>query len=56
VGGFIQQRRQEGDGGTSPPGDAPPGPPAAALTRELVRLFEAVETATAREELLQMLR
>ncbi|KAM6123612.1 cytoplasmic tRNA 2-thiolation protein 2 [Phoenicopterus ruber ruber] len=68
VGGFIQQQRQEGDGdgGTSPPGlgtqDVPAGPPAAprlpptARTQELLRLFEAVETPTAREELLQMLR
>ncbi|KAF1611772.1 Cytoplasmic tRNA 2-thiolation protein 2, partial [Eudyptes chrysolophus] len=68
VEGFIQQQRQEGDGdgGTSLPGlgtrDTPAGPPAAphlpaaAQTQELLRLFEAVETPTAREELLQMLR
>ncbi|KAK4814413.1 hypothetical protein QYF61_018511, partial [Mycteria americana] len=65
VEGFIQQQRQEGDGdgGTSPPslgtqaGDlAAPRLPAAAHTQELLRLFEAVETPTAREELLQMLR
>lgn len=65
VEGFIQQQRQEGDGdgGTLLPslgtqvGD-PPAPrlPAAARTQELLRLFEAVETPTAREELLQMLR
>ncbi|KAM6057855.1 cytoplasmic tRNA 2-thiolation protein 2 isoform 2-T2 [Chlamydotis macqueenii] len=66
VEGFIQQQRQEGDGGTSLPGlgtqDVPAEPPAAprlpaaARTQELLRLFEAVETPTAREELLQMLR
>lgn len=65
VEGFIQQQRQEGDrdGGTSPPGPstqvgdpAAPRLPAPARTQELLRLFEAVETATAREELLQMLR
>ncbi|KAM6195121.1 cytoplasmic tRNA 2-thiolation protein 2 isoform 2-T2 [Sarcoramphus papa] len=62
---FIQQQRQEGDrdGGTSLPGlgtqvgdPAAPRLPAAARTQELLRLFEAVETSTAREELLQMLR
>ncbi|XP_009475764.1 PREDICTED: LOW QUALITY PROTEIN: cytoplasmic tRNA 2-thiolation protein 2 [Nipponia nippon] len=70
VEGFIQQQRQEGDGdgGTSLPGlgtqvgDTAPPParrcpqPAAAPPRGLRRLFEAVETSTAREELLQMLR
>ncbi|XP_066860319.1 cytoplasmic tRNA 2-thiolation protein 2 isoform X2 [Anser cygnoides] len=71
VEGFIQQRRQEaadGDGDTSPAGlSTQHGPggdlaaprarlPAAALTAELLRLFEAVETLTAKEELLQMLR
>ncbi|KAK2530158.1 Ctu2 [Columba guinea] len=65
VEGFIQQQRQEGDrdGGTSPPGPstqvgdpAAPRLPTPARTQELLRLFEAVETATAREELLQMLR
>lgn len=67
VEGFIQQQRQEnGAGGTSLPGlspqDTPAGSPAsphlpdAARTQELLRLFEAVETSTAREELLQMLR
>uniref|UniRef100_A0A8B9IF64 Cytoplasmic tRNA 2-thiolation protein 2 n=1 Tax=Anser cygnoides TaxID=8845 RepID=A0A8B9IF64_ANSCY len=71
VEGFIQQRRQEaadGDGDTSPaglstqhgPGGDPAAPrarlPAAALTAELLRLFEAAETLTAKEELLQMLR
>ncbi|KAM6380864.1 cytoplasmic tRNA 2-thiolation protein 2 [Pluvialis apricaria] len=68
VEGFIQQQWQEGDGdgGTSSPGlstqDVPGGSPAnprlptAARTQELLRLFEAVETPTAREELLQMLR
>ncbi|XP_074737341.1 cytoplasmic tRNA 2-thiolation protein 2 isoform X1 [Strix uralensis] len=63
VEGFIQQQRHEGDrdGGTSLPGsqELPPDAPrlpAAARTQELLRLFEAVETPTAREELLQMLR
>ncbi|NWH27071.1 CTU2 protein, partial [Grus americana] len=66
VEGFIQQQRQEGDGDTLVPGlgtrDTPVGPPAAprlppaTRTQELLRLFEAVETPTAREELLQMLR
>ncbi|XP_054054826.1 cytoplasmic tRNA 2-thiolation protein 2 isoform X2 [Rissa tridactyla] len=67
VEGFIQQQRQEGDGdgGTSLPDlgtqdavGSPPTPrlPIAARTQELLRLFEAVETSTAREELLQMLR
>ncbi|XP_014797949.1 PREDICTED: cytoplasmic tRNA 2-thiolation protein 2 [Calidris pugnax] len=68
VEGFIQQQRQEGngDGGTLSPGlstqDAPAGSPAtprlptAACTQELQQLFKAVETTTAREELLQMLR
>ncbi|XP_068267780.1 cytoplasmic tRNA 2-thiolation protein 2 [Nyctibius grandis] len=67
VEGFIQQQWQEGDnGGTSLPGlgnpDTPAGkPPAprlppAARTQELLRLFGAAETPTAREELLQMLR
>ncbi|XP_075017699.1 cytoplasmic tRNA 2-thiolation protein 2 isoform X2 [Calonectris borealis] len=62
VEGFIQQQRQERDrdSGTSLPGqDMPPAAPrlpAAARTQELLRLFEAVETSTAREELLQMLR
>lgn len=64
VEGFIQQQRQEnGAGGTSLPGPSPQDTPAgsprlpdAARTQELLRLFEAVETSTAREELLQMLR
>lgn len=68
VEGFIQQQRQEeagGDGGTSPTGfstqDGPTGDshaclPAAARTEELLRLFDAAETLTAKEELLQMLR
>ncbi|KAM6409169.1 cytoplasmic tRNA 2-thiolation protein 2 [Rhynochetos jubatus] len=63
VEGFIQQQRDDGDGGTSLPnlgtqvGDTPAlRLPAAARTQELLQLFEAVETATAREELLQMLR
>ncbi|NWH70365.1 CTU2 protein, partial [Piaya cayana] len=68
VEGFIQQQRQDGDGdgGTSVPNlgtqDTPAGTPAtprlptAAQTQELQQLFEAVETPTAREELLQMLR
>ncbi|NXJ04614.1 CTU2 protein, partial [Odontophorus gujanensis] len=68
VEGFIQQQRQEeatGDGGTSPTElstqDGPTGDshaclPAAARTEELLRLFDAAETLTAKEELLQMLR
>ncbi|XP_065517333.1 cytoplasmic tRNA 2-thiolation protein 2 isoform X2 [Lathamus discolor] len=70
VEGFIQQERQKGNGdkdsGTSLPGpvsgESPEGPPAAprlppaALTQELLKLFEAVQTLTAKEELLQMLR
>ncbi|NXT95245.1 CTU2 protein, partial [Anhinga rufa] len=65
VEGFIQEQRQEGDqdSGTSSPslntqmGDSSASRlPAAARTQELLRLFEAVETPTAREELLQMLR
>ncbi|XP_014133519.2 cytoplasmic tRNA 2-thiolation protein 2 isoform X1 [Falco cherrug] len=62
VEGFIQQQRQEGDGDSlstqDMPGGSPPLPrlPAAARTQELLQLFEAVETSTAREELLQMLR
>ncbi|XP_071423252.1 cytoplasmic tRNA 2-thiolation protein 2 isoform X2 [Pithys albifrons albifrons] len=69
VDSFIQQKRQEGvdrDSATSLPGhptqDMPVGPPGthrlpdAAQTQELLRIFEAVETSTAREELLQMLR
>ncbi|XP_032557104.1 cytoplasmic tRNA 2-thiolation protein 2 isoform X1 [Chiroxiphia lanceolata] len=68
VDSFIQQKRQEGEGdsATSLPGhstqDMPVGPPYTprlpdtAQTQELLRIFEAVETATAREELLQMLR
>ncbi|NXD88254.1 CTU2 protein, partial [Halcyon senegalensis] len=67
VEGFIQQQRQDGDGdrdgGTSLPGastqDVPPATPrlpSAARTQELLRLFEDVETSTAREELLLMLR
>ncbi|KAI6077690.1 Cytoplasmic tRNA 2-thiolation protein 2 isoform X2 [Aix galericulata] len=69
VEGFIQQQRQEaadGDGDTSSvgpstqhgPGGQPAAPrlPPAALTAELLRLFEAAETLTAKEELLQMLR
>uniref|UniRef100_A0A493T9A5 Cytoplasmic tRNA 2-thiolation protein 2 n=1 Tax=Anas platyrhynchos platyrhynchos TaxID=8840 RepID=A0A493T9A5_ANAPP len=69
VEGFIQQQRQEaadGDGDTSSvgsstqhgPGGHPAAPrlPPAALTAELLRLFEAAETLTAKEELLQMLR
>ncbi|XP_027746007.1 cytoplasmic tRNA 2-thiolation protein 2 isoform X2 [Empidonax traillii] len=68
VDSFIQQKRQEGDvdSATSLPGhstqDTPVGPPGTprlpdtAQTQELLRIFEAVETATAREELLQMLR
>ncbi|NXA64138.1 CTU2 protein, partial [Mohoua ochrocephala] len=66
VDSFIQQQRQDGDSGTSLPGhgtqDTPAGPsatpclPDAAQTQELLRSFEAAGTATAREELLQMLR
>ncbi|XP_015495712.1 cytoplasmic tRNA 2-thiolation protein 2 [Parus major] len=66
VDSFIQQQRQDGDTGTSLPGhssqDTPAGPPAtprlpdAAQTQELLRSFEAAGTATAREELLEMLR
>ncbi|NWH85477.1 CTU2 protein, partial [Aegithalos caudatus] len=66
VDSFIQQQRQDGHGGTSVPGDStqdrPAGPPAtprlpdAAQTQELLRAFEAAGTATAREELLEMLR
>ncbi|XP_061863079.1 LOW QUALITY PROTEIN: cytoplasmic tRNA 2-thiolation protein 2 [Colius striatus] len=66
VEGFIQQQRQQGDGGTSLPGHStqdelagpPPTPqlPPTALTQDLLRLFQAVETPTAREEMLQMLR
>lgn len=66
VDSFIQQQRQDGDSGTSVPGhsteDRPAGPPAtprlpdAAQTQELLRIFEAAGTATAREELLEMLR
>ncbi|NXO53338.1 CTU2 protein, partial [Aramus guarauna] len=62
----LAHLEQDGDGDTSLPGlstqDTPAGPPAAprlpptARTQELLRLFEAVETPTAREELLQMLR
>ncbi|NXH86844.1 CTU2 protein, partial [Edolisoma coerulescens] len=67
VDSFIQQQqRQDGHSGTSLPGhstqDTPAGSPAtprlpdAAQSRELLRAFEAAATATAREELLQMLR
>nr|XP_030138015.3 cytoplasmic tRNA 2-thiolation protein 2 isoform X1 [Taeniopygia guttata] len=66
VDSFIQQQRQDGDSGTSQPGHSTParpaGPPAAphlpdaAQTQELLRAFEATTTATAREELLEMLR
>ncbi|NXU06296.1 CTU2 protein, partial [Buphagus erythrorhynchus] len=66
VDSFIQQQRQDGDSGTSLPGhstqDTPAGPSAAprlpdtAQTQELLRSFEAAGTATAREELLEMLR
>lgn len=66
VDSFIQQQRQDGDSGTSQPGHSTParpaGPPAAprlpdpARTQELLRAFEAAATATAREELLEMLR
>lgn len=61
---FIQQQRQDGDSGTSVPGhssqDTPPPAtprlPDPAQTQELLRSFEAAGTATAREELLEMLR
>ncbi|NWU32509.1 CTU2 protein, partial [Dyaphorophyia castanea] len=66
VDSFIQQQRQDGDSGTSLAAhstqDTPAAPPAtprlpdAARTQELLRGFEAAGTATAREELLQMLR
>ncbi|NWZ74120.1 CTU2 protein, partial [Acrocephalus arundinaceus] len=66
VDSFIQQQRQEGDSGTSLPAhstqDTPAAPsatprlPDAAQTQELLRAFEAAGTATAREELLEMLR
>lgn len=68
VDSFIQQqqRRQDGDSSTSVPAPSPqdrpaapraaPGLPDAAQTRELLRGFEAAGTATAREELLEMLR
>ncbi|XP_009078955.1 PREDICTED: cytoplasmic tRNA 2-thiolation protein 2, partial [Acanthisitta chloris] len=66
VDSFIQQQRQEGgrDSATSSHStqDIPAGPsatshlPDPAQTQELLRVFEAVETTTAREELLQMLR
>ncbi|XP_066050854.1 cytoplasmic tRNA 2-thiolation protein 2 isoform X2 [Chamaea fasciata] len=66
VDSFIQQQRQDGDSGTSVPAhstqDTPaaapatPGLPDAAQTQELLRSFEAAGTATAREELLEMLR
>ncbi|XP_016156542.1 PREDICTED: cytoplasmic tRNA 2-thiolation protein 2, partial [Ficedula albicollis] len=66
VDSFIQQQRQDGDSGPSLPGhssqDRPAGPsatprlPDAARTQELLRGFEAAGTATAREELLEMLR
>ncbi|NWT58816.1 CTU2 protein, partial [Erythrocercus mccallii] len=66
VDSFIQQQRQDGDSGTSLPAhssqDTPAGAPAtprlpdAAQTQELLRSFEAAGTATAREELLEMLR
>ncbi|OWK56672.1 Cytoplasmic tRNA 2-thiolation protein 2 [Lonchura striata] len=66
VDSFIQQQRQDGDSGTSQPTPSTParpaGPPAAprlpaaARTQELLRAFEAAATATAREELLEMLR
>uniref|UniRef100_A0A8C3UMF2 Cytoplasmic tRNA 2-thiolation protein 2 n=1 Tax=Catharus ustulatus TaxID=91951 RepID=A0A8C3UMF2_CATUS len=66
VDSFIQQQRQDGDTGTSLPGhssqDTAAGPsatprlPDAAQTQELLRSFEAAGTATAREELLEMLR
>uniref|UniRef100_A0A8C3Q951 Cytoplasmic tRNA 2-thiolation protein 2 n=1 Tax=Geospiza parvula TaxID=87175 RepID=A0A8C3Q951_GEOPR len=64
VDSFIQQQRQDGDSGTSLPGHSTPDTPAgatpclpdAAQTQELLRCFEAAATATAREELLEMLR
>nr|XP_054496462.1 cytoplasmic tRNA 2-thiolation protein 2 isoform X1 [Agelaius phoeniceus] len=64
VDSFIQQQRQDGDSGTSLPGHSTPDTPAgatpclpdAAQTQELLRSFEAAATATAREELLEMLR
>ncbi|NXC92123.1 CTU2 protein, partial [Cercotrichas coryphoeus] len=66
VDSFIQQQRHDGDSGTSVPGhstqDRPAGPsatprlPDAAQTQELLSGFEAAGTATAREELLEMLR
>ncbi|NXU67906.1 CTU2 protein, partial [Horornis vulcanius] len=66
VDSFIQQQRHDRDSGTSLPAhstqDTPAGPPApprlpdAAQTQELLRSFEAAGTATAREELLEMLR
>ncbi|NXI34088.1 CTU2 protein, partial [Galbula dea] len=65
VEGFIQQQRQEGAGddgtslsdlGTQDMPSSTARLPTPARTQELLRLFEAVETATAREELLQMLR
>lgn len=68
VDSFIQQQqqRQDGDSGTSVPGHSrqarPAGPsgspllPDTARTQELLRAFEAAGTATAREELLEMLR
>ncbi|NXP86336.1 CTU2 protein, partial [Passerina amoena] len=64
VDSFIQQQRQDGDSGTSLPGHSTPDRPAgatpclpdAAQTQELLRSFEAAATATAREELLEMLR
>ncbi|KAM6118050.1 LOW QUALITY PROTEIN: cytoplasmic tRNA 2-thiolation protein 2 [Pterocles gutturalis] len=61
----IQQQRQDRDSGTTcghwhqdtlADPRLPPRLPTAACTQELLRLFEAVETTTAREELLQMLR
>ncbi|NWX98370.1 CTU2 protein, partial [Nothoprocta ornata] len=66
VQGFIQQQqRQEaagGDGAACPARprgpDTAPGSrlPDAALTQQLLRFFEAAETLTAKEEMLQMLR
>ncbi|NXS03945.1 CTU2 protein, partial [Oxylabes madagascariensis] len=66
VDSFIQQQRQDGDSASSVPGDSTPDRPAAppasprlpdaAQTQELLRGFEAAGTATAREELLEMLR